>query len=288
MVASLTTKPILDGAAGLIDRQVLDVSGTGDGPYLAVQVLAKADGSAAVNPATSDKQDALAALVGEVSAGPTANTVLDRLKTIATGLGAVVIAAGTAVIGKVGMQVGGSDVSTSNRVPVTDKQPIFNAVITTLTRPADTNAYAVNDSISNSTTAGSVTALSCSAADANDQPVCISELLLDTTDTGLAAGVSVRAWLYNSDPTASSGVGAGDNAAFSNKRAGFIGTMSGSFRAFSDGGKARLVPDEGGYIIANPSSGGVTIWVQYQTLTAFTPLSGSTISGRLKGFLGRA
>jgi hypothetical protein len=39
--------------------------------------------------------------IGEVTASPTANTVLDRLKTIATNLGAVVIAAGTALIGRV-------------------------------------------------------------------------------------------------------------------------------------------------------------------------------------------
>jgi len=37
-------------------------------------------------PATEAKQDALAVLVGEVQASPTANTVLDRLKTLATSL----------------------------------------------------------------------------------------------------------------------------------------------------------------------------------------------------------
>ncbi len=51
--------------------------------------------------ATAAKQDTLAALVGEVQASPTANTLLDRLKTIATNLGAVVIAAGANVIGAV-------------------------------------------------------------------------------------------------------------------------------------------------------------------------------------------
>ena len=61
-----------------------------------------------------------AAQIGEVQTSPTANTVLDRLKTIATnvaavstGLGAVVLAAGSNVIGKVGLQVGGGDAATN-------------------------------------------------------------------------------------------------------------------------------------------------------------------------------
>lgn len=112
MVASLTTKPILDGQAGLMDRRVLDLSGTGDGPFLAVQVLAKADGSAVVNPATSDKQDTLAGLVATdaslggataAAAGDTgASTTNGFLRWIRDKLVAgLVLAAGSALIGKV-------------------------------------------------------------------------------------------------------------------------------------------------------------------------------------------
>lgn len=50
--------------------------------------------------ATSNKQDELAALIGEVQANPTANTVLDRLKALLTG---VSLAAGANIIGKVGI-----------------------------------------------------------------------------------------------------------------------------------------------------------------------------------------
>lgn len=167
----------------------------------------------------------------------------------------------------------------------------FNAAGTQLVRPANTTPYSQNDSISDNATAGSVTALSCTPSDANDDPICITEVILDTNDTGLAAGVTVRAWLYNSNPTASSGVVGGDNAAFSNKKAGFIGSLSGTFRAFSDGGKARLVPDEGSFIIANPVTGGVTIWAQFQVISVagFTPSANSTtIDWRAKGFQGRA
>lgn len=50
--------------------------------------------------ATSAKQDTLAALVGEVQASPTSNTLLDRVKALLTG---IVLAAGTNIIGKVGI-----------------------------------------------------------------------------------------------------------------------------------------------------------------------------------------
>lgn len=176
----------------------------------------------------------------------------------------------------------------NGRLRVRGEPRAFSATFSTLTRPANTTAYAANDSISDNTTAGSVTALVATVSDTNDDPVLISGLLVDTTDTGLQ-GVTIRAYLYNSDPTASSGVGGGDNAAFSNKRAGFIGSLSGTFRTFSDGAKARLVPDEGSFIIAKPESGGQRFWVQYQTLQGFTPSANSTtLIGTLNGEQRRA
>lgn len=172
---------------------------------------------------------------------------------------------------------------------VTVETRYFSAAFSTLTRPANVTVYTANDSISDNATAASVSALSATVANTNDDPLCITELLIDTTDTGLASGVQVRAYLFNSDPTASTGVGAGDNAAYSQKRAGFIGSMSGTFRAFSDGGKARLVPDEGSFIVTKPSSGGKTVWVQFQTLGPFTPSANSTtIIATARGFQGRA
>jgi hypothetical protein len=60
--------------------------------------------------ATSAKQDignsslsSIDTKIGEVQATPTANTVLGRLKDIVVGLGSVVLATGSAIIGKVGI-----------------------------------------------------------------------------------------------------------------------------------------------------------------------------------------
>jgi hypothetical protein len=94
----------------------------------------------------------------------------------------------------------------------------FVAAFTTLTRPANTTAYTAADSISDNATAGSVTALSATISDTNDDPITITDIIVNSTDTGLA-GKKIRAYLFNSDPTASTGVGGGDNAAYSQKKA---------------------------------------------------------------------
>ena len=93
----------------------------------------------------------------------------------------------------------------------------------------------------------------------------------------------------NSDPTANSGVGGGDNAAFSQKQAGFIGRMQGTFIAASDGSMAICTPVEGSFIPTTPSSGGTTIYALLKTLAEFTPsANGTTFTATLKGIQGRA
>lgn len=165
----------------------------------------------------------------------------------------------------------------------------FNVAATAITRPANVTAYSINDSISDNATAGSVTALPVTVSDTNDDPVDLTEINLDTTDTGPGtAGAIIRCHIFNSDPTASSGVVGGDNAAWSNKRAGWVGSFSGTMRLFSDGSKGVLIPDEGSVRIANVVTGAKTLFYQLQTLTAFTPSANSTVfTPRFKGFQGR-
>jgi len=178
----------------------------------------------------------------------------------------------------------------------------ISVAFSTLTRPANTTAYSAGDSISDNATAGSVTALTATVSDTNDDPVTLTEILVSSTDTGLG-GKRIRAYLFNSDPTASTGVGGGDNAAYSQKKAGYIGSMSGMLETgFSDGTVGRLVPSyndsatsptpnaaAGAFIVAKPSSGGKALWIQYQTLDAFAPSANSTtIIGTVRGFQGRA
>ncbi len=173
----------------------------------------------------------------------------------------------------------------------------FSAVFSTLTRPANTTPYTAADSISDNATAGSVTALSATIADVNDDPIFISEILVSSTDTGLA-GKKLRAYLFNSDPTASSGVSGGDNATFAQKKAGYIGAFMGYMETgFSDGTVGRLVPSfnesgysqAGGFIATKPTSGAKTLYIQYQAVEAFTPsASSTTIIGTARGWQARA
>ena len=164
------------------------------------------------------------------------------------------------------------------------------AVAAAMTRPANTTAYSAGDAVSNNATAGSVTSIGFAASDVNNAPLLLTHLELLSPDTGPAsAGATFEVWLFNSDPTANSGVGGGDNAAFNQKQAGFIGRMQGTFIAASDGSMAICTPVEGSFIPTTPSSGGTTIYGLLKTLTAFTPSANSTtFTATLKGVQGRA
>jgi hypothetical protein len=178
----------------------------------------------------------------------------------------------------------------------------FAVAFTTNTRPANTTAYSAGDSISNNATAGSVTALTATISDTNNDPITLTDILLASTDTGLS-GKRVRAYVFNSDPTANSGVGAGDNAAYTQKMAGYIGSFSGVLeQGFSDGTVGRLVPSfndgaaaptpnapAGGIVVTTPTSGAKTLFIQFQAIDGFTPSANSTtLIATARGLQGRA
>lgn len=200
------------------------------------------------------------------------------------------------------VQLRGSDgTDRSNSLPISVAAGLsnraFSVAATTLTRPANTTPYTAGDSISDNATAGSVTALSASLSDTNDDPIFISDIRIDSTDTGLA-GKKVRVNLFNADPTASSGVSGGDNAAYSQKKAGYVGTFVGTMESgFSDGTVGRLIPSfrdtnytpAGGFVVVKPTSGAKTIFIQYVAEEAFTPSANSTtVIGNIRGWQGKA
>lgn len=186
---------------------------------------------------------------------------------------APVLVAGSALIGKVGIDQ--TTPGTTNATRDDKGNRIISVAGSTLTRPANTTPYSINDSISDNATAGSVTANTVAISDTNNFPVAVACVELHSTDTGFG-GVNIRLWAYNSDPTASSGVVGGDNAAFSNKKAGFVGTLSGTMRTFSDGSRGVLTPDEASPLLTLPGSGVTTLWWQLQTLAAATSSANST------------
>lgn len=308
MAASLSLVSGKDGGGTLIAGgiQALDLSGTGAGPWSFANILV--DGTSGVNRAA-------------VKAASTAPAATDPALVVALSPNGVTRGAGAADAstvrvtmdsGQIGSLVTGDFTKATPAVPMelpSDQawktgmsNKVFVAAFSTLTRPANQTPYSAGDSISDNATAGSVTALSATVSDTNDDPIFISEILVSSTDTGLA-GKRIRAYLFNSDPTASTGVGAGDNAAYSQKKAGYLGSFSGVLETgFSDGTVGRLVPSfndsatapvpnasAGGFVAVKPTSGAKTLFIQYQTLDAFTSSAVSTtIIGTARGWQARA
>lgn len=94
------------------------------------------------------------------------------------------------------------------------------------TRPADTTAYTSGDLVANSTTAGSVVALSWTVTEAMtavaDAPFMIRRCKIKKTTTS-TTNAAFRLHIFGTDPTAASGVVNGDNGAFSIKDAAYLG-----------------------------------------------------------------
>ena len=174
---------------------------------------------------------------------------------------------------------------------------VFVAAFATMTRPGNTTTYSPADSISNNVTASLVTSIVASVSDTNGDPIFVSDILISSSDTGLAAA-QIRAYLFNADPTANSGVGAGDNAAYKQKVSGYVGSFYGTLETgFSDGTVGRLVPsfNDGsntqaeGFIATNPVSSSTKLYIQYQAITTWTPANtSSTIIGTARGWQARA
>lgn len=103
----------------------------------------------------------------------------------------------------------------------------------TFTRPADTTPYAAGDLVANSTTAGSVTALSFgSSARYSTGAGRIVRVRISKTSLSLT-NAQFRLHIYSAAPT---GIANGDNGAWSTEIAGYLGSAFVTLdRAFVDG-----------------------------------------------------
>lgn len=188
--------------------------------------------------------DSLHDKLGEVQATPTANTLLRRLKDL---LSLIVLAAGSARIGKVGFDV---DIVGGN-----------------FTRPNDTTAYASGDLVANSTTAGSVVPITVTASLAADGKVLIPRVRLKKSGAVLT-NASFRVHLYKASPTCTNG----DNGAWLTTESTYIGAFDVTMdRAFSDAAKGTGVPLAGPFVTAEMASGTMTIFALIEARAAYTP-----------------
>jgi hypothetical protein len=137
-----------------------------------------------------------------------------------------------------------------------------------VTRPADTTAYAANDVIS--TAAGAN--ITFTTGMPTGSKLAIYSAIMRTTDAGVIAGMtSYRLHLYSSAPTAIA-----DNAAHAlvtadaAKYLGYI-TLS----ALEDRGDLLFKRSDGINAVMSLATGSATLYGQLQTVGAFTPTSGT-------------
>lgn len=153
--------------------------------------------------------------VGERQASPTANTILDRLKALLTG---IVLAAGSAIIGRVGIDQ--TTPGTTNAVTTRDG---YSAAVT-LTRTADTNAYTANDVVGAAT--GATAALTFASMGPSGGEIMITSVALEIDAAALIGSEAIYTLhLYSITPPSA----LGDNAAFdlpSGDRASYLGAIS--------------------------------------------------------------
>lgn len=146
-------------------------------------------------------------------------------------------------------------------------------VSATFTRPADTTAYAVNDLVANSTTAGSVVPMTfTNIARDTDRPIKITRVRFQKNSTNVTSA-SFVVLFYNVLPVPANG----DNGAYSTSVNGFVGSSTISaanfLTLFSDGVLfGGTIPTSINMII-KPASGTRDIYALIAATATYTPAS---------------
>lgn len=213
--------------------------------------------ASASRPVTLATDDVLVTAVGAASdaavAAGAAGSLLAKLRAISRDLVAnIVLAAGANLIGKVGIDQ--TTPGTTDSVSV--KSQAFSAAVS-LTRTADTNAYAANDILGAAT--GSTAALTFASIGPSGKEIMITSAALEIDASAIISGeTSYRLYLYNGTPPSA----LGDNAAFdlpSGDRASFLGYVD----------------------LGAPVDLGSTLYVEANILNKQVLLSGTSLFGYL-------
>lgn len=142
----------------------------------------------------------------------------------------------------------------------------------TITRPADTTAYASGDLVANSTTAGSVTPLSFDLARNKAGSGTIQRVVIRKSGTGVTNS-SFRVHFYESAPSVTNG----DNGDWVSTASGYIGNVDVAVdKAFSDGAAGSGVP--GAPIRFKAGAGSKKIYALVEARGAYTPASAEVLT----------
>lgn len=198
---------------------------------------------------------------GEVQASPTANTVLDRLKALLTG---IVLSASSAIIGRVGIDQttpGTTDHVTGSGFTA----PVGGAAMNMRT----SITYASGQIIAQSTTAGSCSAIPVAVARTNDKTGMLRRLRFKSTDTVNLAGKTIRVHVFKDNPTFTNGDGGNFSGGLSESN--YLGYFDITLdQTFSDYVKGIAAPTQGYEINFEPSSGTQNVFLVYEARSAFT------------------
>lgn len=139
---------------------------------------------------------------------------------------------------------------------------------TSFTRPADTTAYAAGDTVANSTTAGSVTPMTLTAARTPAGSFVVHRLKLHKSGTSIT-NAAFRAHMFKAAPTSASG----DNAAISMTGvANYLGYVDIVVdQAFTDGAAGFSSLAMSDIIVA--LSSGQSLYALLEARAAYTPIS---------------
>jgi len=135
------------------------------------------------------------------------------------------------------------------------------------TRPADTTAYASGDLVANSTTAGSVVAMTFAAARVADKGFVIRHARVKKSTAGLTNAV-FRLHLYKQSPVLSNG----DNGVWLSDEKNYLGSIDVTMdRAFTNAALGIGVPQNGSDISGVPDAGTVNIYGLLEARGAYVP-----------------
>lgn len=151
----------------------------------------------------------------------------------------------------------------------------------TFTRPSDTTAYAVGDLVANSTTAGSVVAMTIAAARTASGVVMLRRVKLHKSGTSVT-NASFRLHLFRAAPGT---VTNGDNGAFSvSGVADYLGAFDVTIdRAFTDGAAGIGIPVTGGELGIKLEGGG-NVYGLLEARAAYTPTSAEVFTVTLDAY----
>jgi hypothetical protein len=148
-----------------------------------------------------------------------------------------------------------------------------------ITRPADTTAYASGDLVANSTTAGSVTPFSWPVTTKLGGSGMVRRVRIRKSGTS-TTNASFRVHLYNASPTPSNG----DNGAWlTNKADNYMGYFDVTVgQAFTDGAAGNGAPAVGAEVNFDLLLNTVIVYGLLEARGAYTPASAEVITVSLE------